>query len=489
MAAAGRHDDATDLAAAIRGGETTALAALEASLDRAAALASLGALVRTDAAGGRKAAGHFDELMRRGSPRATGAAFGGVPFLMKDLGAAARGLAPSAGSRAVAARSAGQPADDALAKRFRRLGLIPFGLTATPAFGLALTSEPPDAPPARNPFDLSLSPGGSSGGAAAAVAAGIVAIAHATDAAGSIRVPAAACGLFGLKPTRGATPGGPGFGNHLAGLAGELVVARSARDLAAALAVAAGDAAGPVPDPDLDAIDPLPGRMRIAVVDEAPGIGQVSVRERAAVDRAAGLLARLGHEVDRLPAASLAGLARRSNAVARRVLSVSLASWLDGLDIPDDEIPPLAAAVRREGRATTAVGLYDTLQDAVLVAHALWRMFEHHDAILTPMLADGPPAIGAMPIGRNDAAAHWQAMAAAAPFAALANAGGIPAISVPLAPMGGSRPDAVQILGPMGADRLLTALAGDLAGMAPFRLPAPLAGMPGRAGNPPVAPS
>ncbi len=482
MADAGRLADAPHLAAAIRGGGTSARAVLEASLVRAAALADLGAVARLEPDLGRAAAERFDALMRRGSPRATRAPLGGVPMLMKDLGAAASGLAPAAGSPAIAARTRPPAGDDDLAKRFRRLGLVPFGLSATPPFGLALTCEPQGGPAGRNPFDRTLSPGGSSGGAAAAVAAGIVAIAHATDAAGSIRVPAAACGLFGLKPTRGATPGGPSFGNHLAGLAGELVVARSARDVAAVLAVAAGDAAGPCPDPDLAGLDPDGGPLRVAVVEDGAGLAPIGAAERRVLALSADALDRLGHRVERIPAGPLAGLARRSDAVARAVLSVSLAAWLDGHDIADAEIPPLAAAVRREGRATGGPDLLAALHDGVLVAHALWRLFERHDVVLTPMLAEGPPPVGAMPLDHEDADLHWSRMAAAAPFAALANVGGVPAVSVPLAdPAGGRLPRAVQLIGPMGSDRLLLALAGRLAATAPVVIPFPLAGMPGAA--------
>jgi amidase len=119
-------------------------------------------------------------------------------------------------------------------RRFRAAGLAPVGLSTVPEFGFALSSEPPGGPVARNPFDEGRTPGGSSGGAAAAVAGGIVAIAHGTDAAGSIRVPAACCGLWGLKPSRGAEASGPIFANHLMGIASEGVLARSLRDVAAA---------------------------------------------------------------------------------------------------------------------------------------------------------------------------------------------------------------------------------------------------------------
>ena len=180
--------DATSLAAAIASGLTTASAVMEAALSRAAELAHLGLLARIE-----------PELGRAGAVEAAPGPFQGVPFLGKDLGTGAAGMTPCAGSVALRRRTKDQEQDDALFARFRAGGLVPFGLTTVPEFGFALTSDP-----ARNPWNPALTPGGSSGGAAGTVAAGIVAIAHATDAAGSTRVPAACCGLVGLKPSRGA---------------------------------------------------------------------------------------------------------------------------------------------------------------------------------------------------------------------------------------------------------------------------------------------
>src|SRR5262249_54589037 len=202
---------------------------MEASLERADEYSGLGAIAALDRQMGLDASRAWGQT----SPGRGGAPFGGVPFLAKDLGNYARGLKVTAGCRALARRTEAEGADSDLFARFRGAGLLPFGLTTVPEFGLCLTSEPPGGPVARNPWDPSRSLGGSSGGAAGAGTAGIVAIAHATDAAGSIRVPAACCGLVGLKPTRGATPNGPAFGNYLMGLAGELVLARTLRDVAA----------------------------------------------------------------------------------------------------------------------------------------------------------------------------------------------------------------------------------------------------------------
>lgn len=474
-AADGVQEDATALAAAIRRGETTAVDVLEASLARIAERADLGAVARIEPELGRDAAALFDSFARRGSPRATRAPLGGVPFLMKDLGNGARGLPPVAGSRAVAARTAEGGEDSALARRFRRLGLVPFGLTTTPELGLALTSEPAGVLPARNPFEPSVSAGGSSGGAAAAVAAGLVAIAHATDAAGSIRVPAAACGLLGLKPTRGTTPNGPAFSNHLGGIVGELVVARSVRDIGAVLAVAAGQAEGPFADPDLDALE-IGRPLRIAIATDRPDVA-ASAERRGAVEDAAAILEAAGHRIVPIDTGRLAALCERADAVVSTLLCVSLANWLAGLSIPDEEVSPLAAAARAEGASLPATALFAAEQDAVLIAHGLWRLFERVDAVLTPVFSDRTPRVGDFPLDHRNVAAHFALMGTTAPFATVANAGGIPALAVPLGIGEDGLPRSVQILGPMTADHLLLSLAETLVAARPTPLPGRIAGL------------
>ena len=237
------QQDATALAEAIGGGRLSAREAMAASLSAAAIHEDLGAVCRVIPERGLAEAEAFDALGAGDAKRSAG--FAGVPTLAKDLGGPFRGLPPRAGSRL---DLGGDPeAESDLAVRFRAAGLIAFGLTTSPEFGLSLASEPLGEKPCRNPLAPDLGAGGSSGGAAASVAAGIVAIAHATDAGGSIRVPAACCGLIGLKPGRGAMPAGPGYGNYLGGIASELAVTRSVRDTATLFRLTAGAARGPFP--------------------------------------------------------------------------------------------------------------------------------------------------------------------------------------------------------------------------------------------------
>jgi amidase len=329
---------------------------------------------------------------------------------------------------------------------------------------------------ARNPWDLSLSPGGSSGGAAAAVAAGIVAIAHATDAAGSIRVPAACCGLVGLKPTRGATPNGPLFGNHLLGLTGELVLARSLRDVSAALDVAAGRAEGPFADPVL-MHDDTPA-LRIGVVEAAPGLATIDRAQADATASAARALEAAGHRSVAISAEQVAGIAADALRCAATVLGVSLAGWLEALAIRDGEVSPLAAAVAADGRSTPATALFESTVEMALISHRAWALFRDVDVLITPMLAGPPPPVGAFPASETDPRRHWAAIGAAAPYAALANVSGMPALSLPHGSDDAGLPLAVQLIGPMASDRRLLALGDILAAARPWSYRWTIAGAP-----------
>jgi amidase len=342
---------------------------------------------------------------------------------------------------------------------------VPFGLTTVPEFGLALTSDP-----ARNPFDRRLSPGGSSGGAAAAVAAGIVAIAHATDAAGSIRVPAACCGLAGLKPSRGATPGGPDFNNHLMGLVAELVVARSVRDVATAFDLASGRAQG-------QSGDPLPitlsAPLRVALC--LPG--RCGTAQKAAARQAALALQSLGAVVEERPAPDALGAA--AHRVAGTILTVSMAEWLDALGIAEHEVSPLSAAVAAEGRRMPATALFAASREMAQLSHAVWAMFDTIDILLSPVLAGPPPAIRSFDMSRTDPTAHLAQMEAVAPNAALANVAGCPALVLPFGTDEAGLPVGIQLMGPIGSDLSLLTWGERLADRAPaVRFPSPIAGHP-----------
>ena len=305
----------------------------------------------------------------------------------------------------------------------------------------------------------------------------------ATDAAGSIRVPAACCGLVGLKPSRGATPGGPAFGNHLGGIAAELVVGRSLRDVAAALDAAAGSAEGPAADPDLDGplLDRLPWRvepLRIGLCAEDGAGFAVEPERRAAVHRAAAVLAEDGHAIVPIAPAILDPLRAQAALVFDRTASAHLAARFGTLDAAGlARLEPLTRAVIARGNALTAVDMVHAAQALVATAHALWRLFDTVDILLTPMLTTAPPPLGSFPTDGHDVEAQWRRMQAFAPYAGLANVAGGPALTVPHATDGAGLPLPVQLLGPIGSDGLLLRLARALHAVRPWGFAAPVAGL------------
>ncbi|MBB3949999.1 amidase [Aureimonas jatrophae] len=462
--------DATALGSAVREGRISAVEAMEAALDAAARLADFGAITLLDEAAGRAAAQRLDRLRAEDPSALDAMPFAGVPFLVKDLGSPFAGIPVHAGSRALAARLAASAEDSDFAARLRGTGLVPFGRTTVPEFGLSLSSEPQAFPPARNPLDPRLTAGGSSGGAAAAVALGIVPIAHATDAGGSIRVPAACCGLVGLKPSRGATPEGPDFANHLAGLASELVVARSVRDLRTALQAAGGRALGPMPD--VAFADATP-RMRIALV-QTPG---VAPERAAAVDAAARHLLAAGHAVETLEPTTLDEASREAGTVFDRIVCASLAGLFEALAIREDEVEPLSAAAAERGRRIGGAQVLRAIEAGARIARRMALLFERFDALLLPMLASAPPPLGAFPTDDADVDAQWRRMTRFAPGAVLANVAGLPAATVPFGTDGDGLPLPVQIMGPNGSDLRLLDLADALARERPFAHRFPLASL------------
>lgn len=427
---------------------------MQASLETAERLAHLGALARVEPVLGMAAARAADEAPMDGP-----GPFHGVPFLAKNLGGYSKGLGPTAGSPALAKTNQDPTEDDLLFAGFRASGLIPFGLTTVPEFGQALTSEPPGGAPALNPWNELFSPGGSSGGAATAVAAGIVAIAHATDAAGSIRVPAACTGLVGLKPSRGRIPGGPHFDNFLMGMATELVLARSVRDVQSAFEAV-----------QIDTLSVRPvKRIGLALSPRC------SDAANAKVELAAKALEAQGFVI--VPISGLDDLGQEAHRLIRTVFRVGLANWLDLAALGQKDVSPLAFAIAQEGRALSGTAIYALNKSIAKFAFEASAMFEDVDAVLCPVLADGPPKIGTFDTNQTDSEAHYDLMEAVAPNAALANVAGLPALALPFG-MLDDLPFGVQLLGPQGADESLLALGQTFQSFTPpLTFPYPIAGL------------
>ena len=461
--------DALGLAAGVHEGRVTAERLLDAAIERAETLnPSIGAICCIDEGKGRAALAQLD----------LDVPFVGVPFLMKDLGAPAAGFRTIAGARYFAHHAKAEVTDGELTARMREAGVVIFGKTTVPEMGLNLTTEPAIGPTACNPWDSRLSAGGSSGGSAAAVAAGIVPVAHATDAGGSIRVPAAACGVLGLKPSRGLMPQGPDFSNYLLGLASEFVVTRSVRDSAAMLDVCAGAPKGPYAAPMLSgaalrALDSALSPLRVGVIDESPADAPVTAERREAVTAAALLLESFGHRIVPIAAATLDFEREASFRFFTDTICASLAALAADLDPApaSDDFEQMTRAAIASGQRLGAARLTAAAREAARVAYSLAQHFLNLDVILTPMLADAPPLLGTFATDGDDIERHFARMAALAPYGLLANAAGVPAISVPRGLDRAGLPLAVQFIGPLGSDVLLLRIARLFERAAPWSFP------------------
>ncbi|MBP1843405.1 amidase [Rhizobium petrolearium] len=452
-------DDATALAEAIRKDRLNASGAMQAALERAEQMDRLGAIVHLEAEAGLEAARAIDARLAQADERLASVPFAGVPSLVKDLGGPFAGLPVAAGSRMLSRGNENCPDSD-LAARMRAAGLCFFGLTTVPEMGLSLSCEPAAGPICRNPLDPLRTPGGSSGGAAAAVAAGVVAIAHATDAGGSIRVPAACCGLLGMKATRGAMPAGPGFGNHLGGIAGELAVCRSSRDLATIFEAVFGGVRGPFADPELAPVKR--GTLRIGLLAETGNDHSTDPSRSEAVEAAARSLEKDGHTVVSLGWRDFVGPVAASAIALRDIIAVNLASYVAGARLDAELAEPLTGAFIRRGVAMTGGELWSALDGAVRASRSFWDIFEDLDLLVAPMLATAPRPLGSFPFDHGDPDLQIRRMTDFAPLAALANITGFPALTLPFGADAEGLPLPVQLIAPMGHDRLLLHLAGRL---------------------------
>jgi amidase len=389
----------------------------------------------------------------------------GVPTAIKDLVLTA-GVPTRFGTSAIPAVDVG--IDAAVVTKLKAAGLISLGKTNTPEFGLPCYTEPDTAPPARTPWDLECSAGGSSGGAAAATAAGLVPAAPGSDGGGSIRIPASLCGLVGIKPTRGRISNAPAS-PEISGLATHGPLARTVRDAAVLLDVMAGPAPGdwlwpPPPDASfLSACNASPERLRIGryctpvVGHEAPHPDCL-----AAYDAASEWLERLGHEVvDHTPTFS---------ADLVPAFETIWSSEFLMLPIPpeaESRTRPLTQWIRDRGRGITGQQVYQALATLRQAARTEIEATMQFDAVLTPTLASPPLPVGAL---RNDAdpAADFEAQKQFTPYTAPYNMSGQPAISLPLHWTEAGIPIGIQLIGRPCDEVTLLGLAAQLEAAAPW---------------------
>ncbi|MBA3232735.1 MAG: amidase [Propionibacteriales bacterium] len=443
-------------AAAFRAGAATPDDAVDHCLGRVDALDALvGAFVRVTGDRAREAAAKATARWRAGTPASL---LDGVPTAIKDL-AATKGVETTFGSAAM--RGHVPAFSDEVVCRIEAAGMVSLGKTNAPEFGSPCYTEPDVAPPARTPYDLDRSAGGSSGGAASAVAAGLLPVAHASDGGGSIRIPASVCGLVGFKPSRGRISSAPIYGD-VTGLSTSGPMAATVRDSAAFLDVMAGpaptDATWAAATPDgasyLQWCDRDPGRLRIARFT-APMISDVPIDPEvvAAYEDMSDRLVSLGHHVVDVELPFGPGIV----AVFEKVWSVMAASW-PLLPQQEQDLRPLSRWLRARGAAISGPEFTGALVEMRQAAAGALAALAPYDAVLTPTLAQPPALVGEI---RNDddPAADFEAQKAFTPYTAAWNVTGMPAVSLPTGWTTSGLPIGTMLAGKPGRDHLLYALA------------------------------
>jgi len=443
---------ALELAVALRRREVSSVELLDACLEAVDARdGDINAIVWRDDEAARAAARHADEALARGAD----AAFLGVPIPIKDLTPVA-GWPVTYGSRGgpKGVSREGELTTEAL----RRAGFVLCGRTNTPEFGPITATENDRYGITRNPWDLGRTPGGSSGGAAAAVAAGMFPVAHATDGGGSIRIPAACCGLVGLKPSRGRVPR---MTQSWMGGVVEGAVTRTVADTAAILDVLSGwdrNAWYSAPEPDRPFLEEAgrdPARLRIGLMAHGPGGMPVEEPCAEAARRAAAVLEEQGHEVVEADFPTL------SEDLVEPFLIIIKAALADYEDVDWDAVEPHIAAQLRDARATSSF-------DYALAARTLERKSRDlvaawgadFDVLVTPTTAILPPPAGAV-LEQVHAKPDEPSpvVLAMVTFTVFANITGLPAISLPVHWTEDGLPAGAQLVGSPFCEAQLIRLA------------------------------
>ncbi len=462
--------DATAQAELVRGGEATSAELVEAAISRIEATnGEVNAVIHS----------LFDEGLAAAHGDLPDGPFTGVPFLLKDLGAAFAGQPLHLGMGYLKELDFRAPLDTYLAERFRAAGLVTIGKTNCPELGILPTTEPRAYGPSRNPWDLDRSTGGSSGGSAAAVAAGMVPMAHANDGGGSIRIPAANCGLVGLKPSRQRISEGPLIGDFMSGLTAELCVSRSVRDTAALLEAVRGPAPGdpyvapPPLRPYTDEVGADPGKLRIALWTETVIEQDADPEVIEAANVGARALEGLGHQVEEADMGALQDIDMVEPFLIRwaagQAQALDQLGAVGGQPIGPDDVEPLTWALAEIGRARnageylTAVGQHQTMSRMFAAVHE-----SGFDLLLTPTLGEPPPPLGTFDDSGPDPMAAFERAFLDGCFTAAFNATGQPAISLPLHWSEGGLPIGVQLVAPLGREDLLLRIASQLEQAVPW---------------------
>jgi amidase len=446
-----------ELAALVRGGEIAAREVVSAALARIDDLDErVNAFTEVDGERALEAA----DAIEPGDERP----FAGVPIAIK-ANVPVAGLCMNFASKFLAGH---RPSHNAyLVRRLRDAGFVVIGTTNMPEFGILPTTEPRHTGATHNPWNLDRTPGGSSGGSAAAVAAGMLPVAHGNDGGGSLRIPAACCGLIGLKPSRGRVSRGPDLGESF--LTCDGVLTRTVAETAQVLDVLAGYEVGdatwaPRPvEPYATSVRRDPGRLRVAMTAQnALGV-DVDPECVRGMHVAGELLASLGHDVEHaspaMPGGDALGLFLQAFGPAVS-LGIGYGELLAGRPPEEDEIEPLSRAIYEHAQSLSSIAYLGATAQLQALARGLVAFFAEYDLLLTPALAERPLEIGdCNGVGENpmeDLARSGRFT----PFTSLYNVTGQPAMSVPLGFGDDGLPTAAQLVAkPLGEDTLLQVAA------------------------------
>ena len=458
--------DATAQADLVQSGEVRPLDLVDAAIARIKAInPTLNAVIHE----------RFEKARNEAEGALPDGPFRGVPFLLKDLETRSVGDPHHSGTSFLKNAGYISDRDDYVTSRLRAAGVVIVGRTNTPEFGTTITTEPESYGATLNPWNTDYSTGGSSGGSAAAVASFMVPAAHASDGGGSIRIPASACGLVGLKPTRGRVPLGPAISESWAGSTTNGVVTRTVRDTAAILDAIAGPmpgdayAAPALPGPLTAEVGREPGSLKIGVLDHPllPGV-ETSGEMTNAIRFAVSLLEQLGHKIeDSHPEAM--GDARFTDAFTT-VIAAHVAHDLDtwgrelGREITGEDVEERNWMFATIGRSFTAPQYLDAIfwQQEWSRRMSTWWKNElnpnGYDILCTPVLNSPPPKIGWL----SDPVEGLGRVTAIMQYTAQFNVTGQPAISLPLWWTEDGLPVGIQLVAGFGREDLLIRLASEL---------------------------
>jgi amidase len=457
---------ALELAAMVRSGEISARELVATSLERIEELnPALNAFAQVD----EERALATAEAIGSGDERP----FAGVPVAIKN-NRAAEGLRLTYGCELMAENECEY--DHNVTRRLKAAGFVVVGTTTLPEYGILPVSEARIFGPTRNPWDLGRTPGGSSGGAAAAVASGMLPVAHGNDGGGSIRIPAACCGLVGLKVARGRISTAPELGDSSLVVDGMLT--RSVADTAAILDVLAGYEPGdatwapPSPQPFARLAENAPGPLRIAATTLPPTADATLDPTCAeAVAKASELLRSLGHVVEEVdPPWQVEGLSEIFGAVFSNhiALSIAYSGIVAGREPTAADMEPMSWAIFAMIQHLGAIEGLAAATRLQSFARHLVAFLEPYDALLTPALAQRPLPIGTLDTSAPDPMSTFTASGLFTPFTPVFNASGQPAISLPLFQGEDGLPLGVQLAGRAAGEGTLLALAAQLEAAVPW---------------------